>query len=120
MPTERTLARVCREAGATVLASVKVWDMNISVSATNNRAIEVLAMGLPLHEGAQLAIDVTLRLALTTTGGTMSRWRDNERCGAPVCTTGEAGQVQGTVGRSPFRFGRRWGGDWRPVSPGGR
>ena len=45
---------------------------------------------------------------------------DNERCGAPVCTTGEAGQEQGTVGRSPFRFDRRWGGDSRPVSPGGR
>ena len=24
----------------------------------------------------------------------MSRWRDNERCGAPVCTTGEACQYR--------------------------
>ena len=59
MSTERTLARVCREAGATVRANVKVRDMNISVSAMNNRAIVVLAMGLPLRQGAQLAIDIT-------------------------------------------------------------
>ena len=70
MPTERTLARVCREAGATGRASVKVRDMNISVSAMNKRAIEVLAMGLPLHQGAQLAIDITLSSASTTTGET--------------------------------------------------
>ena len=42
--------------------------MNIPVSATDERAIEVLAVGLPLHQGAQLAIDITLRSALTTTG----------------------------------------------------
>ena len=59
LSTERTLARVCRESGATVRANVKVRDMNISVSAMNNRAIEVLAMGLPLRQGAQLAIDIT-------------------------------------------------------------
>ena len=68
MPTERTLARVCREAGAVVRTNVKLRDMNIPVSATDERAIEVLAMGLPLHQGAQLAIDITLRSALTTTG----------------------------------------------------
>ena len=38
---ERTLARVCREAGATVLR-----DMNIAVAATDHRAVEVLASGL--------------------------------------------------------------------------
>ena len=68
MPTERTLARVCREARAVVRTNVKLRDMNITVSATDERAIEVLAMGLPLHQGAQLAIDITLRSALTTTG----------------------------------------------------
>ena len=49
MPTERTLARVCREAGAVVRSNVKLRDINIPVSATDKRAIEVLAMGLPLH-----------------------------------------------------------------------
>ena len=68
LPTERTLARVCREAGATVRRDVKLRDMNISVQSRDERAIEVLAMGLPIQQGAQLAVDITLRSALTTTG----------------------------------------------------
>ena len=63
---ERTLARVCREAGATVRCNVHLRDMNVAVSATDMRSIEVLATGLPLHHGAQLAVDITLRTALTS------------------------------------------------------
>ena len=40
---ERTLARVCREAGATVRYNAKLRDMDLAVSANNDRAIEVLA-----------------------------------------------------------------------------
>ena len=66
---ERTLARVCREAGATVRFNAKLGDMNLlSVAADDERAIEVLASGLPLFFGAQLAADVTLRCALTVDG----------------------------------------------------
>ena len=32
--------------------------MDIAVSAQDEKAIEVLALGLPLHHGAQLAVDV--------------------------------------------------------------
>ena len=49
---ERTLARVCREAGATVRINTKLRDMNLSVPATDKRAIEVLASGLPMNHGA--------------------------------------------------------------------
>ena len=46
---ERTLARVCREAGATVRFNAKLRDMNLlSVDADDERAIEVPASGLPL------------------------------------------------------------------------
>ena len=62
---ERTLARVCREAGATVRFYVMLRDMNIAVAATDHRAIEVLASGLPLHHGVQLAVDITIRCAHT-------------------------------------------------------
>ena len=62
---ERTLARVRREAGATVHVNAKLRDMNVAVRADEMRLIEVLASGLPLHNGAQLAVDVTLRCALT-------------------------------------------------------
>ena len=57
MPTERTLARVCREAGAVVRTIVKLRDMNIPVSATDERAIE-----------DSWPFDITMRSALTTTG----------------------------------------------------
>ena len=68
MGPERTLARVCREAGATVRRNTKLRDMNVAVAAEDERAIEVLASGLPIRQGAQLAVDVTVRCALTADG----------------------------------------------------
>ena len=65
---ERTLARVCREAGATVRCNAKLRDMDLAISAHDERAIEVLATGLPLFFGAQLAVDITLRCALASDG----------------------------------------------------
>ena len=65
---ERTLARVCREAGATVRWQAKLRDVNVTVSANDEGAIEVLASGLPLFQGAQLAVDITIRSVLTATG----------------------------------------------------
>ena len=65
---ERTLARVCREAGATVRYNARLRDMNVAVTAQDDRAVEVLASGLPLFFGAQLAVDITLRCALTAEG----------------------------------------------------
>ena len=67
-PTDRTLARVCREAGATVTRNVKLRDMNVQVSATDEREIEVVAAGLPIHHGAQLVVDITLHSAVTSVG----------------------------------------------------
>ena len=62
---ERTLARVCREARASVRFNAKLVDMNIAVPANDARAVEVL----PLFHGAQLAAaDITLWSALTATG----------------------------------------------------
>ena len=60
-PVERTLARICREAGARVKFEALLRDMNVGVRATDDRKIEVLAQDLPCFGGAQLAIDVTLR-----------------------------------------------------------
>ena len=65
---ERTLAMVCREAGATVRCNGKLMEMNVAVASTDEREIEVLASGLPLHHGAQLAVDITLRSTLTRCG----------------------------------------------------
>ena len=64
----RTLAQICRELVRRFELNTKLRDMNVAVEANDERAIEVLATGLPLHQGVQLAVDITLRSALTTTG----------------------------------------------------
>ena len=48
---ETVMARICREAGAIVRTDVMVRD---------GRRLEIIADGLPLWRGAQLAVDTTL------------------------------------------------------------
>jgi len=67
-PTERALARVCREAGAVVRYNAFLKDMNLGVHAGDLRRVEVLAQSLPCRAGAQLAVDITLRSAVTAAG----------------------------------------------------
>ena len=43
--------------------------MNTTVLVSDERQIEVLAAGLPTHHGAQLAVDITHRSAVTACGG---------------------------------------------------
>ena len=58
---ESVVARVCREGGAMVLTNIMVRDMDVALPNTgNSRRIEVLADGLALFGGVQLAIDTTL------------------------------------------------------------
>lgn len=59
-PLERAAARICREAGARVATSVALRELNLDVPATDGRRIEVVANGLPLWRGAQIAVDTTL------------------------------------------------------------
>ena len=68
LPLEHAVARVCREAGAQVARNVRVGDMNIDVPVSDARRIEVVANGLPLWHGAQLAIDATIVSPVTRTG----------------------------------------------------
>ncbi len=60
IPLERAVARICREAGARVRENVLLADMNLDLPVADNRQIEVVANGLPLWHGAQLAVDATL------------------------------------------------------------
>ena len=57
---ESAAARVCREAGARVSTNVFVRDLDLPVLGHDGRRLEVVADGLPLFGGAQLAIDTTL------------------------------------------------------------
>ena len=67
-PLERAAARVCREAGATVALNVLVRDLNLDPVRQDDRRIEVIANGLPLWGGAQVAVDTTLVSPLTAAG----------------------------------------------------
>ena len=52
VPTEITLALVCREVGATVRRNVKLRGMNVHVHPSDEREVEELAVGLPIRHGA--------------------------------------------------------------------
>ncbi len=75
---ERTVAQICREAGARVQMHVKIRDLNIAARADDERQIEVIASGLPIFGGSQLAVDVTLRSVLRGDGSSRSQayWKD--------------------------------------------
>jgi hypothetical protein len=69
VPMESALARVFREAGGRVRTNVFVRDLNIGIGrAGDGRRIEVIADGLPLFHGVQLAIDGTIVCALHADG----------------------------------------------------
>ena len=58
---ESVVARICREAGGRVATNVLVRDLGLDVhNAGDARRLEVVADGLPLFGGAQLAVDTTL------------------------------------------------------------
>ena len=60
-PMESVMARICREAGARVRTNVMVRDLDLGVfDQLDGRRLEIIADGLPLWRGAQLAIDTTL------------------------------------------------------------
>ena len=89
VPPEKTLSQICRDAGATVRFNAKLRYMNVAVAAPDERAIEVLASGLPFRHGAQLAVDITLRSALTCCGNACQRGR----CGVGQSTTRQGKEV---------------------------
>ena len=58
---ESAAARVWRETGACVTENVLVRDLDIlAPDAADQRRLEVIADGLPLFHGGQLAIDTTM------------------------------------------------------------
>ena len=68
LPLQHAVARVCREAGARVARNVRLADMNVDVPIADARRIEVVANGLPLWHGSQLALDATIVSPLTRLG----------------------------------------------------
>ena len=67
---EIAAAKVCREAGARVSSNVMVRDLDLPApqQAFDGRRLEIVAEGLPIFGGMQLAIDTTLVCALHRNG----------------------------------------------------
>ena len=77
-PLECAAAQVCREAGGRVSTNVFVRDLDLAAfNALDNRRVEVIAEGLPLWHGAQLAIDTTLVSPLRGDGSARGRAADH-------------------------------------------
>lgn len=72
-PAEVCTARICREAGARVREGELLRDLNVAVPPGDTRKIEVIANGLTLWGGRQLAIDTTVVSALNGRGQARSR-----------------------------------------------
>ena len=72
-PLERAAARVCREAGARVTPNTHLADLNLQVDRVDDRRLEVVANGLPLWVGQQLAVDTTLVSPLSGQGQPVRR-----------------------------------------------
>ena len=74
---ESAAARVCREAGGRVTTNSRIQDMDIvAPNQLDERRIEVLADGLLLFHGAQVAVDTTLVCALRRDGTPRPRCAD--------------------------------------------
>ena len=66
---ESVVARICREAGGRVTTNVFLRELDFGlVEEADGRRLEVVADGLPLFGGAQLAIDTTVVSALHSDG----------------------------------------------------
>ena len=76
-PMETVSARICREAGARVRTNVMVRDLDLGAfNRLDGRRLEIIADGLPLWRGAQLAVAATLLSPIKADGtGTASPWR---------------------------------------------
>ena len=78
-PLECAAAQVCREAGARVTTNMLVRDMDLGhFDALDARRLEVVADGLTLWRGAQLAIDTTLVSPLKADGTARNRAADRD------------------------------------------
>ena len=86
-PLECAAAQVCREAGARVASNVFVRDMDLAVfDALDGRRLEIVADGLTLWGGVQLAIDTTMASPLRRDGSARPRAADHDGAVLEVAT----------------------------------
>ena len=100
---ESAVAQICREGGARVSTNVMVRELDITQGNSDPRRLKVIAEGLSLIGGVQLALDATLvsahhadgtplRKADTTNGVALRHARKQTEDRYPdLCGTGEKG-----------------------------
>ena len=76
---ENAAARICREAGGRVSTNVWVRDLDLPVPVNDARRLEIVVDGLPLHGGAQFAVDTTLVSVLKGDGTVLGRGSQLDR-----------------------------------------
>ena len=67
-PSSALLPASAEEVRATVALNVRLRDLNVDAARQDERRIEVIANGLALWGGAQLAVDTTLVSPVTSAG----------------------------------------------------
>ena len=101
--------RICREAGGRVRTNMLVRDMDLDVPIADARRLEVVVDGLPLHRGAQLAVDTTLVCALHADGRPRGgRWSEETRVFLSQLASARARSRR--RGEQAWRL--RWGAMW--------
>ena len=120
-PLERATARVCREAGATVALNVLVRDLNLDPVRQDDRRIEVIANGLPLWGGAQVAVDTTLVSPLTAAGAPrrvrgQTAVQPSRQPGGPRSAPTQSSAVPTAAGSPSLRLKLEGAGAMRPLT----
>ena len=100
LPLEHAVARVCREAGARVARHVKLADMNLDVPVADERRIDVVADGLPLWHGSQLALTATIVSPLTRCGEAHPRADVQPGCAVVAAARRKRCQTYPELGRA--------------------
>ena len=119
-PLECAAAQICREAGARVTTNVLVRDMDLAhFNALDSRRLEVVADGLTLWRGAQLAVDTTLVSPLSRNGAARRRAANHDGAALDAARkrkedtypelTGENGRTRLVV--LAAEVGGRWSGE---------
>ena len=89
---ERTVARICREAGAVVRTNMKFRDMNIVCPANDDREIEVVASGLRFaaRRTAGSGYHIAQQLLVVQVAPMLRTWcsADAELVGGPLPSRG--------------------------------
>ena len=97
-----------------VRTHVKLRDLNTNVPVLDDRSIEVLASGLPLHHGAQLAVDIT-PIRSDIIRGSLPQCFKSQRCHTGQGSTRQRTEIPRALGWRSMSFGRCGTGDRRQM-----